>query len=85
MDIKEALIKSIQTVVEKNINYCNYDVTYKTVIKEITPKGYIILDRAGSKRTVKCCIPNMELRIGQSIYVKEPMSDINNIHICGIA
>lgn len=86
MEDKEAvdiLVKEIMKAIKaKSIN-C--DRTYKTVIKDITPKGYIILDRAGSERTVKCCIPGIELRIGQYVWVKEPMGDLKGIHICGVA
>lgn len=60
------------------------DITYQSIIKDITPKGYVILDRSGQKRTVQCCIPNIELRMMQSVWVKEPMGRLNDIHICGV-
>lgn len=62
----------------------NCDKTYKSVIKEITTKGYVISDNSGQKRTVKCCIPNIELKVGQSVWVKEPMGKLRDIHICGV-
>lgn len=61
------------------------DITYESVIKRITKKGYVILDRSGQERTVQCCIPNVELRPMQSVFVKEPMGKLNKIHICGVA
>lgn len=85
MEDKEAvdiLVKEIMKAIKaKSIN-C--DRTYKTVIKDITPNGYVILDRAGSERTVKCCIPGVELKKMQSVWVKEPMGRINDIHIVGV-
>lgn len=60
------------------------DITYQSIIKDITPKGYVILDRSGQKRTVQCSIPNIELRMMQSVWVKEPMGRLNDIHICGV-
>ena len=58
-----------------------FDRTYRSIIKAVTPKGYVILDDSGSERTVKCCIPGVELKVGQNVWVKVPMGDLNGIHI----
>lgn len=60
------------------------DITYQSIIKSITPKGYVILDSAGSERTVQCCISGMTLRPMQKVWVKEPMGRLNDLHICGV-
>ena len=36
-------------------------------------------------KSVKCCIPMLELKIGQCVWIKEPMGKLSGIHICGIA
>lgn len=79
----DEILKTIKYAVDKKSINC--DRTYKSVIKRIDKKGYVILDRTGSERTVKCCIPNIEFRVGQSVWVKEPMGNLNDIHICGVA
>lgn len=79
----DEILKTIKYAVDKKSINC--DRTYKSVIKRIDKKGYVILDRTGSERTVKCCIPGIELRPGQSVYVKEPMGDLKGLHICGVA
>lgn len=81
-NISDEILKAIKYAIDKQKIKC--DITYETVIKEITPKGYIILDRGGSERTVKCCIPGIELKKHQLVYVKEPMGDIRKIHITGV-
>ena len=78
----DEILKTIKYAVDKKSINC--DRTYKSVIKRIDKKGYVILDRTGSERTVKCCIPGIELRPGQSVWVKEPMEKLNDIHICGV-
>lgn len=78
----DEILKAIKYAVERQKINC--DRTYKSVIKRINKKGYVILDRTGSERTVKCCIPNLELRAGQSVLVKEPMGKLSGIHICGV-
>lgn len=85
MNFKEEIFKSIQTMVDRAIANCKVDRTYRTVIKQVTPKGYIILDEFGSERVVECCIPNISLRAGQIVWVKIPMGQIRWIHICGVA
>ena len=84
MDFKQELIKSIQTVVDNSLGNCKSDRTFKSIIKNVTPKGYVILDETGSERTVKCSIPNIDLKINQSVWVKIPRNQLNDIHICGV-
>lgn len=77
------LVKEIVKAVRGNVVNC--DRTYRTVIKGIDKNGYVITDQAGQERTVPCGIPNVELRPGQSVYVKEPMGKISELHICNLA
>lgn len=62
----------------------NCDRTFKTVIKKVTPKGYIILDESGTERVVKCCIPNVSLKAGQMVFVKIPCGKIKDMHVVGV-
>ncbi len=84
MNFKQEILDSIQTMVDRAIANCKADRTYRTVIKGITKNGYVITDEAGQERTVPCSIPNVELRIGQSVWVKEPMGRLKELHICGV-
>lgn len=84
MNFKEEIFKSIQTMVDRAIANCKVDHTYRTVIKQVTPKGYVILDESGSERIVECCIPNISLRAGQIVWVKIPMGDVKGMYICNI-
>ena len=77
------LVKEIVKAVRGNVVNC--DRTFKTVIKGIDKNGYVITDQAGQERTVPCGIPNVELKLGQSVYVKEPMGKISELHICNLA
>lgn len=83
MDFREELIKTIQLMIDNSLGCYKSDRTYKSVIKRIDKKGYVIIDRTGSERTVKCCIPNIELRVDQSVWIKEP-GDLKELHICGV-
>ena len=84
MNFREEIFKSIQSMVDRAIVNCKADRTYESIIKGITPKGYVVLDSTGSERTVQCCIPGLELRIGQRVWVREPMSNLKKLHICGV-
>ena len=84
MDVKEEIFKSIQILVDEQIGNYKADRTYRSAIKAITPKGYVILDDSGAERTVRCCIPGVELKVGQNVWVKVPDGDLNGIHICGV-
>lgn len=77
--VSDEILKAIEYALDKQTANC--DKTYKSVIKKITPKGYV---NAGSERTVKCCIPGLDLKVGQSVWVKEPMGRLADIHIVGV-
>lgn len=80
--ISDEILKAIKYAVDRKEVNC--DVTYKSRIKTVSKKGYVVLDRNGSERTVKCCIPGLELKGGQSVWVKEPMGKLSDLHVCGI-
>ncbi len=84
MNFKEEIFKSIQTMVDRAIANCKVDRTFKTVIKRIDKNGYVITDETGQERTVPCGIPNVELKPMQSVYVKEPMGNLKELHICSV-
>lgn len=84
MNFKQEILKSIQTMIDRSIINYKADHTYQSVIKRIAKKGYVILDEAGNERTVQCSIPGLELKVGQKIWVKEPMGDLKGLHICGV-
>ena len=60
------------------------DITFKTVVKKVEGEKYYILDTDGTTRKVKCCIPNINLNVGQAVYVKKLQGKLNDMHICGV-
>lgn len=81
-NIADEILKTIKYAVDRKAVNC--DRTYRTVIKRVVKKGYVITDQTGQERTVPCGIPNVELKPMQSVYVKEPMGKINELHICSV-
>lgn len=81
-NIADEILKTIKYAVDRKTVNC--DRTYKTVIKRVVKNGYVITDETGQERTVPCGIPNVELRPMQSVYVKEPMGKLNELHICNV-
>lgn len=83
IEVINVLAREIIKAVRGNIVNC--DRTYRTVIKRVDKNGYIVLDNTGSERTVPCCIPGTTLRVGQMVWVKEPMGRLRDLHICGVS
>ena len=81
-NIADEILKTIKYAIDRKTVNC--DRTYRTVIKRITKKGYVVLDETGQERTVPCGIPNVELKPMQSVYVKEPMGKVKELHICNV-
>ena len=84
MSFKQEILKSIQLMIDEKIASYKADKTYKSGVKGTDKKGYVILDSTGSERTVQCCIPGVQLKAGQYVWVKEPMGDLKGLHICGV-
>ena len=82
-NIADEIIKTIKYAIDKKTINC--DRTYRTVIKRVVKNGYVITDETGQERVVPCGIPNVELKPMQSVYVKEPLGKVNELHICNIA
>lgn len=81
-NISDEILKTIKYALDRKAINC--DITYKSVIKTVNKKGYVILDKGGQERTVYSCIPNLDLKVGQMVWIKEPMSKIGDAHICGV-
>lgn len=81
-NLSDEILKTIKYAIERKKIYC--DRTYKSVIKSINKKGYVVLDDSGGERTVQCRIPNIELNPGQGVWVTEPMGRLNDLHISGV-
>lgn len=84
MDLGKEILKAIQIMINKKFKSYRADRTYQTIIKRIDKNGYVIIDQAGQERTVPCGIPNVELKPMQSVYVKEPLGNLNELHICSV-
>ena len=85
MDFKREIFRSIQIMIDEKIGNYKADRTFPSVIKQKNTDGtYVVLDDSGGERKVKCCIPNVNLNVGQRVYVKIPMANLQNIHICGV-
>ena len=85
MELGKEILKSIQIITNRTLSSYKADRTYQSVIKKSTPEGYIVLDEAGNERTVPCCIPGLELKEMQKVWIKEPMGKLGKLHICGVA
>ena len=81
-NIADEILKTIKYAVDRKAVNC--DRTYRTIIKRINNNSYVIIDQTGQERIVPCGIPNVELRPMQSVYVKEPMGRLKELHICGV-
>lgn len=84
VDYKSEILRSIRIMIDRSIANCRVDRTYESVIKEITPKGYVVLDDTGNERLVGCCIPGLQLHVMQRVWVKEPLGNLKRLHICGV-
>ena len=84
MSVSDEIIKTIKYAFERYNAGC--DKSFKSIVKRFGDKNntYVILDESGQERTVKCCTPNLNLKVGTRVWVKIPCGKINDMHIYGI-
>lgn len=79
----DILVREIMKAIEGKAINC--DRTFKTAVRQVTPKGYVITDEAGSERTVKCTIPGVTLRPGQFVWITMPCGKLKDMFVSGVA
>ncbi len=85
MHFRQEILKSIQVMINEKISTYRADRTFVSVVRQINSNGtYVVSDENGSERDVRCCIPNVDLKVGQRVYVKLPSGDLKKMHICGV-
>ena len=85
MNFKQEILKSIQIMIDEKVGAYKADRTFVSVVKQVNLNGtYVVLDETGGERTVKCCIPNLDLKVGQRVYLLLPLGDLKHLHITGI-
>ncbi|MBR5596656.1 MAG: hypothetical protein IKW30_04525 [Lachnospiraceae bacterium] len=84
MSIKEQILKSIEIIVDARLKGFKVDKTLPSVIVSTNDNGKYVISLNGNNYTVKCSLPNVELKVGQSVWVKIPNGNFNSKHICGI-
>ena len=81
-NIAEEILKTIKYAVDRKAINC--DRTFKTAVRQVTPKGYVITDQAGSERTVKCAIPGVTLKPGQFVWATMPCGKLKDMYVSGV-
>lgn len=83
MTIKDEIIKTVDIMVKSAFKNIKTDKTLPAVVTSAVNGKYVVaID--GTNHTVKCAIPNLELKVGQSVWVKIPNGDFGGKHICGV-
>ncbi len=81
IDAINILVKEIVKAIKGNTVSC--DRTFKSAVKEVNKKGYIILDETGNERTVRCALPGIDLKVGDHVWVEVPCGRLKDSYICG--
>jgi len=85
LNVAKEIIKSIQIIMDREIDNQKTDRTFASVITQVhTNNTYTVLAQDGSEREIYSCLPSLSLNTGTKVWVKLPSGSINNMHICGI-
>lgn len=84
MNLGKEILKAIQIMIDKKLAAFRVDHTFKTAVRQATPKGYTITDEAGCERTVPCAIPGVTLHPGQYVWATMPCGKLKDLYISGV-
>lgn len=84
MTIKDEIIKTVDIMVKSALKNIKTDKTIPSVIMKVESNGKYVVTIDGTNHTVKCAIPNLELKVGQSVWVKIPNGELREMFICGV-
>lgn len=77
-------LQAIRTMIENYTSKLYYDKTFPSVVYGINDDGTYTIIKAGQKYNVKCAIPNADIKLGTSVWVKIPCNRLREMHICGL-
>lgn len=80
--MNDRILKSIKTLVLRFMDTACYDKTFPSVICDKSNNKYTII-KDGQKYEVTNAI-NIDLNIGQLVWVKIPCGRLHCMHICGL-
>ena len=83
-EINDAIIKSIEILIQKALRKQSYDRTFLSVVNEVHGNGTYTIMNEGQKHKIKCAIPNVELKAGQQVWITVPCGDLKGMFICGV-
>ena len=84
MNLKEEIYKSVEILLESKLKKQSYDRTFLSVVSEVHGNGTYSIRHEGQNHKVKCAIPNVELEIGQQVWVTVPCGDLKRMFISGV-
>lgn len=84
MNLKEEIYKSVEILLESKLKKQSYDRTFLSVVSEVHENGTYTIMNEGQNYTVKCAIPNVELKSGQQVWVTVPCGDLKGMFISGV-
>ena len=80
----DVMVNKIISILDKKVEKLYYDKTFPSVVYGINDDGTYTIIKAGQKYNVKCAIPNMDIKLGTSVWVRIPCNRLREMHICGL-
>lgn len=79
----DILLKQMASLIDAKLKSLTFDETFGSVIKEVGEKGNYKIIKNGQLYEVKNAT-DIHFKVGQSVWVKVPCGNLNNMHICGM-
>lgn len=81
--INQHIINAINIIVDNRIANLQLDQTFRSTIFQKNPNHTYKILYMGQEYDVPCAM-NIELKVGQNVWVKIPSGVLRNMHICGV-
>lgn len=81
--VKTSILKSINTIINRQLRNLKYDKTFKSTIWKKNDDGTYQISYKSQLYNVFNTLET-DLKLGQSVWVKIPCGVLRDMHICGI-
>ena len=82
-EINNAIINSIEILVQKALRKQSYDRTFLSVVSEVHGNGTYTIMNEGQKHKVQCGVP-LDIKVGTQVWVTVPCGDLKGIFVSGV-
>ena len=84
MDYINTMVKEVLKAIDKKLEKLYYAKAFPSVVYGVNDNGTYTIIKDMQKYNVKCCNPNLDIKLGTKVWVMMPIGRLHDMHIYGV-